>query len=121
MSAAGVKVRSVSTPRRRSRSKAISQAFSTCVLSVVVFSLMCAGTFFASSMVGQVNMEKSRKEARAAKLRLIEAQRNIDELQRSIAHMERDSNEKLYAAVNGFIPPTLEEQPQESTSRVAAR
>lgn len=109
-----------SSVRGRSRSRSRTSWLSVTMTSTFFFVLAAGCVCFVSTMVGQVTMEQSRKEASACRSRLIDAQRSVDDLQRRLAVLESDSSLQVYADVNQFVKVT-EGATAGGISRVASR
>lgn len=63
------------------------------------------GTFFVSSMVGQVALEKTRREGIRISARANEAARSESQLRDEILDLKQPSAVDAWAQENGYVPP----------------
>lgn len=107
--------------RTKRTAKSRSKSASLLASRMLVFSVVAFCTYLASSMAGQVMVEKARRDGIAAQRRATDAKRTEGGLRSRINELTGFTAMDTWALGHGFVAPDRPSLPSQEVTRVAQR
>lgn len=105
--------------RKRVDTRRRAHARSMAIRRSLVFALVAGASFMASSLMGNVMLEKARQEGKQAMRRTAAAREYQSTLQRQVIRLHSSTSVQSWAAANGFVASDSLSHPSFEDRRVA--
>lgn len=115
--------RPISASRRKARTQARARTnvWGSILGGAALFAVVAVATFLASSMAGQVMVEKARREGISAQRRASDARRAEAALRSRISELTGFTAMENWALSHGYIAPDRPNPTSQEVTRVAQR